>query len=479
MPKLPDPVQKKLEEMKEEEQRSIQIKEIKGHYYAYRSTSVWDKEEKKSKTKSEYLGKITRTGEFIEKGTKRRIYETDREIFEYGNCNLAYNFLSDEEPILKDLFPSYYLEILAMAIIRAIDPQPIKLYSSRWEKFYLSKLIEARLSPKYASSIYTALGENQSLWNQFFSRITEKDDFLLYDLTAVFTYSKKISLAEKGYNAHKIYLDQIGTVMAFSTSTTLPVGIEVYHGSLKDITTLKDFRKKHQYSDIGFIMDRGFNDYGFLEELKEDRINFILPLKKDSKYIDLRYLRWEPHEPFTYRDRNIRWCRRIYDLGYVYHFEDPKVRGEEESALLKKVEEDELTMKEFEEKRKNAGIISMITDQDKKGMDIYEMYKGREDVELAFDAMKNTLDSDKTHLQSTEAVRGYFFVTLIALRIYFKILRRLREKDLSQKISVKEVFFELSKMSKIREKNGREYFTKIPKRTRKMLEIFPEAKPTG
>ena len=93
---------------------------------------------------------------------------------------------------------------------------------------------------------------------------------------------------------------------------------------------------------------------------------------------------------------------------------------------------------------------------------MFDLYKGREDVEQAFDAMKNELESDKTYLRSDEAVRGYFLATFPAMRIYFKTLKSLREKGLTNKISVEEVLFELSKVTKIAEKSGREYFAKIP-----------------
>ncbi|MDY6864470.1 MAG: hypothetical protein SVY15_00655 [Halobacteriota archaeon] len=93
--------------------------------------------------------------------------------------------------------------------------------------------------------------------------------------------------------------------------------------------------------------------------------------------------------------------------------------------------------------------------------------------------MKNELESDKTYLRSKDAVRGYFFVTFLALRIYFMILKRLREKGLTNKISGGEVLFELSKIEKILEKNGREYFAKIPKSARRISSLFPEALPMG
>jgi len=55
----------------------------------------------------------------------------------------------------------------------------------------------------------------------------------------------------------------------------------------------------------------------------------------------------------------------------------------------------------------------------------------------------------------------------------------LREKGLTNKISVEEVLFELSKVTKIVEKSGREYFAKIPKRARQMCSLFPEVLPMG
>ncbi|RZN42176.1 MAG: hypothetical protein EFT35_01995, partial [Methanophagales archaeon ANME-1-THS] len=96
-------------------------------------------------------------------------------------------------------------------------------------------------------------------------------------------------------------------------------------------------------------------------------------------------------------------------------------------------------MAEFEAKRRHAGVICILSDLDKEGIELFDLHKGLEDVELAFNAMKNELESDKTHLRSDEAVRGYFFITFLALRVYFKILQRLREKGLTTRIAVDEV----------------------------------------
>ena len=476
MAQLPKPVIITLEKMKASEKAYLEVKVINSSYSLHRSTSIWDKEVKKTKKITKYLGIITPEGVFIPKKSRQRIYETSREVFEYGNCALAYHFLEDTEAILKTLTEDYW-EVIATSIVKAIDPKPLRLIATRWEKFYLSKKMRARLSPKKVSALLNELGRSITPWRELFFNLTDKDDLLLYDLTAVFTHSEKLILAEKSYNAHHSPLNQIGVAMAFSTLDTLPVGLEVYCGSIKDISTIYEFRAKYPTSNIGFIFDRGFSSYKLIAELKDDNIHYIVPLRKDSKYIDLRWMRWK--KPFEYRKRWIRWGRKTCDLGYVYFFEDPQIKADEEKGLLKKVEKGQLSMVEFEAKRKVAGVISIISDIDRDGKEIYDQYKGREDVELAFDTMKNHLDSDKTYLRSMEMIRGYFLITFLALRIYFKILRRLREKKLTQKISVEEVFLELSKVFLIIETSGQEYYSKIPKSTRKMIELFPEMQPMG
>jgi len=471
MRELPPEVMKTLERIRREEQGYIEIKTIKGNYYVYRSTSEYDREQRKPVKRTSYMGRIMPDGTYIQK-KHRAIQESSREIFEYGNCILAHHFLRDAESILQPLTP-YHQEIIASAIIKAIDPEPIRLHSSRWEKFYLSKLMEVNLSPKHLSMVMSNIGEQVSLWHELFSSLITGNDFLLYDLTAISTYSQSIKLAEKGYNADHEYIDQIGVVMAFSTGDKLPVGVEVYYGSIKDISTIRDFLDRYPQRKIGFIFDRGFSSYDLLDQFRADELSYIVPLRKDSRYIELRWLRWRG--TFLYRKRPVRWGKRQTDHGYLYLFDDPELRGEEESALLKKVELERIDMKEFERKKRAAGIIGILSDMDLDGPEMFDLYKSREDVELAFDAMKNAMDSDKVYLHSAEATRGYFFITFLAMRVYFSILKRLRERKLTSKISVDEVLFELSKVMLIREKDGREYFAKIPKRAHRMLSLFPEA----
>ena len=466
MKDVPPKVLRTFERIKRSKEGCIELKRIKGRYYVYRATSEWDKESKRVRKVTTYLGSITPEGTYIPK--KQRVQESKKEVFEYANGMLAYHFIGDVEEKLK-AYTTNYRELIAAAIIKAIDPKPLRLIASRWEKLYLQKEMDVNLSPKHISKVLRDTGKGVRWWYDFFEELSY-GKILLYDLTTVFTHSG-IRMAEKGYNSERKYNDQLGVVIAFSVEDMLPTGIEVYWGSMKDIETIRDFLERFRKRNIGFILDRGFWSERLIKDFREEGINYVVPLRKNSKLMDLRWVRWR--KPFMYRGRAIRWSRKKTELGYVYFFYDPQLRGEEEMALLRRVEQEMMSAKEFEERKKVAGVIGLLSNLGREGKEIFDLYKGREDVELAFDAMKNHLDVDKTYMQTDEAVRGYFFVTLLALRVYFNVLRRLREKELTNKVSVEEVFFELSKVQKIVEP-GREYFARIPKRARRIMEVFPE-----
>ena len=477
MPTIPKKVSDTFEELKKKYNIYLELKKIKGHYYVYHATSEWDAEKKKTRKITNYLGKITIDGKFREKGQRKRLKQSYREIFEYGNGALAHSLIEDVETMLIDITP-YAQDLIAMAILKAIDPKPLRLLPSQWSKMYLSRKMEVNLSPNYTSSLLRHIGTNVSDWYELFSKFIRNGEIVLYDLTAIFTYSENIKLAEKGYNAHREFLEQLGVIMAFSKSENLPIGIEVFHGSMRDIKTIRDFVNRLPARDFGFIFDRGFSSYRLLDDLADEHISYIVPLKKDSKYLDIVNIPWDYH--FLYQKRPIRSAKLNNPHGSLFCYEDPHLKGEQESTLLKKMIEGTLSLEEYEDKKQRAGLIGIVSNlNEKSAFEIFELYKGREEVELTFDFMNNQLEADKTYLQTDEGVRGYFFVVFLALRIYFGVLKRLREMKLNQKISVDEVFFELSKIQKIVEKGGRDYFAKAPKRAEDMQSLFADLIPMG
>jgi len=124
------------------------------------------------------------------------------------------------------------------------------------------------------------------------------------------------------------------------------------------------------------------------------------------------------------------------------------------------------------------GVSVLLTNlRDVSARDVYLDYKGRWEIEQAFDFMKNDLEADRLCLGCDEAVRGFFVVVFLTMRRYFKILRRLREYDLVGVVSVREVLLLLSKMRMVVEVGGREYLCALPKKTEEILEVFKDLVP--
>ncbi|MEM3455810.1 MAG: hypothetical protein QXT72_04580 [Candidatus Micrarchaeia archaeon] len=100
-------------------------------------------------------------------------------------------------------------------------------------------------------------------------------------------------------------------------------------------------------------------------------------------------------------------------------------------------------------------------------------------MEQVFDTMKGDLEFNKIYLKDNEKVKGYFFIVFLVLRIRFRILKVLKDHDFLGKMSVNEVIFELSKIERIVEKGGAEYFAAFPKKVEKIVDLFKDIIPMG
>jgi len=468
MQDIPLTVLQAFNQRKTQENNRIELRRINKHYYVYKATSIYNKQLKKPVKISQIIGSITPNGTYKPKRPKTNTSTT--QVYQYGNSELCLKLSKDIDEALTNI--PLKNEVLALSIIRALNPGPIRLAKTVWEDTYISRKIAANLSPTNVSTTLSSIGNMVQETYELFAKLSPQAGMLFYDLTSVLSYSKKLTLAERGYNVEGELTNQVKVAMAFSTVTWLPVAVDVFYGSIKEVKVLKYFVDRFPVNDIGFVMDRGFSSYKELLELKKEKIHYIAALKKNSKLLpaSVRMI-----GAFGYQKRNVAFCkikRRPY--GFLYLFEDPELRGSEESFLLGKVSGGLVTMEGFRKERRLAGVIGILSDLDVEARMVYEQYKEREEIEQAFDFMKNDLEADKTYLGRDDAVRGYFVVVFLAMRIYFKILRRLRERDLVGKVSVREVLFELSKMRMIVEKSGREYLCALPKKTEQILEVFSD-----
>ena len=114
---------------------------------------------------------------------------------------------------------------------------------------------------------------------------------------------------------------------------------------------------------------------------------------------------------FIYRNRGIKWDVKKVGKYYLYLCEDVKMRAEEDTNFLRLIKENKKSKKDYANESKKFGRIGLLSDLKMNGEKIYLMWKDRENIEVAFDALKNELENDKTYLGDEDAVRRYFFMS--------------------------------------------------------------------
>ncbi len=459
----------------------VEVKRSGSNYYLSRVSSVYDPAKKRArKISGEYLGKITREG--LVRAARRN--SAPRSVYEYGNARILYDSAFPIMKHLREYFPSWR-EILAMAIVRTIRPAPMKYLYAAWEKLYLSMEVEASLSPSTLSDAMRAVGKDWASQRAFFRELITDGDRILFDLSSIFSRSENIRLAEKGYNRHRIRLQQINFAMAFSHDSALPCVLKPLPGSLRDVKSLQYFLEEFDLSGSTLILDRGFFSYKNVQYFLEHGIGFVQPLKRGSTMIDYAT---RMQDGFAYRKRGILQAKidvtdRIRNeiawgnesRVFLYIYEDVRLRGEEESNLILLMREGKIRSYD----RSRLGKVSLLSSMDKDPSEVYELYKEREGVEQAFDAMKNELEEDKVYLHDDESVWGYFFVAFLSIYLYYSVLAIIRAHDLTKELSVNEVLLQLSRIYMVKYMDGGTGFLEIPKKVENLcrdleLDILPK-----
>ena len=459
-----------LEKEKAKRKIPLEAKELNNNYYLYHSTTRWDKEEKKNKKVSNYIGRMTPKG-VIEKGDSHTI----RSIYEYGNSQLVYELSKEIIEPLNAAFPYRWEDILAYSIVKTIEPLPIKMIKTRWEKLHISKELNASLSPNTISNMLREIGMDYRSQKDFFDGLIINSKTLAFDLSSIFSQSVNLKYAEKGHNADNLYLNQVNLMLFFSIDKQLPVLLKPLPGSIRDIKALKTVINEIDSKDAILVLDRGFASYKLPAILEENLFNFVLPLRRNFKMINYDI---KMDNTFPYRERGIKWSKKKRGKYFLYLFEDVKLKAEEETTFIHLMAKGKKQKRSYNVESKKFGKIAILSNFDTDGEEIYLMYKNRGDIEVAFDALKNELENDKTYLNDEDAVRGYFFISLISLYLYYRILNLLRKNDLVSKVSVNEVLLELSKVYEIHI-GKKKKLSEIPDKVLKLaqslgLDIFPK-----
>ena len=460
---------------------------LKGKYYLYSYTTIYDKEKKGAKKiTGKLLGRITEQHGFIPSG-KRKLEKalevrnvTKPRCKEFGVSYLITKKFSRHIELLKVIFPDHWKSILAIAYCRFVYRCPLKSIPFRLSQSYLPELIDSRsFNEKTASTVLKSIGGLHEQKLAYMRSFITRDEYLLMDATNIFSNSSLITLARKGYNNQMNFDGQFNLMYIYSAKTSIPVYYRLLPGNIREVRAFKNCLLEADLKDAIIVADKGFYSEKNVDLLFQENLKFILPLKRDNTLIDYSFLAnntfKEENSYFTHEKRVI-WFQEYYfptdKRLSLFLFLDEALRIKEEKDYLERIEThpESYSLEKYHARRNVFGTIALLTAiKNSTAEDIYQSYKSRMTIEVLFDGMKNVMEADHTYMQDEQTLEGWMFINHITLQWYQQLYIELKAQSLLKRYSVNDYIQQLTDLKKIKI-NDEWYFNEITRASSRMLE---------
>src|SRR6056297_902230 len=464
-----------------------------GKYtYVYEVHSYWDKEKKGPRQQRIRIGKRDpKSGEFIKLEQKRRSRE-------YGTVYLLASIIErlGLKELLSEEFPSEAREIIIAACFQISEHRPFYLCANWLEHIYLREPVE--LSSQRISRLLQDIGEDERAVYRFldeWAESREENKFIVFDITS--------------------------ELLVYGEPSTLPLLYSLYPGSVPDVVTLKNMKKRlERIANLRalFVLDRGFYSLKNLDEL-ESLGPFLIPLPMSTNaarelvsshrstigspdnafqmgkqiYYSISdelcmgentfnaHIFFNEKQASEEREKLMTFLLTVEDQvagkkwstsKKLIHFLEDGFPGWQHSFSVIEAEEGYTVARRKEainEASKRQGIFILITNTNLTAEQCLEYYRRKDGVEKLFDSMKHGIDMKRLRVHSRKSVQGLLFIEFISLIIYSEIQRVLRESGLGKKLTVEQMLYELKKLSVLEIDDKKPMITEL---TKKQKDIF-------
>lgn len=496
---------------------------INGIEYVYEITPYYDAETKKVRQKSTYIGKD-------QDGTVKKVREKKvQDVFSFGEFLPVQKVISQyklQQFLAKELGKKQAEAVIALSLGRLFKGLSLNniadWYEGTW-LYYQNR--DLPLSSASISRLLSAIGEGRlqdKLASHLIRQLKSKRT-ILYDITSVSSYSELIRLLEWGYNRDHYDLPQINLSVILDKAEGIPLGYEIYPGSINDVVTLKNTMKKISIQGVKnftIVLDRGFFSINNVDLLLDMNADFIMAVPERYQFAEklISSLVKEIEKPKylkKYNDeivfvKEVEFNAGTNKLkGFCYY--NPARAQQERDSFYKRL----YSIKEQVERLKiNKGarakameIIGNLTSYfsilitedrievqikekavsrrlNKKGIFLISCngeyawdtclsaYKEKELIERSFDILKNDLEFTTPQVQKDSTLRGLMFISLIALIIRMKIMNTLKQADLIKTYSFEKMLLQLEKSKAVVMENGQVIYSELTKKQKQILEPF-------
>lgn len=316
---------------------ATEIRCIKNHFYVYEISSKWDAQKHRpKKVTGKCIGKITEKDGFIPNANHFRLYEAVSPVIRtYGVFEMFEQLGKGVSDRLKEVFPDIYREVKTVALLRLVYGCTPRLMKRCFEDSYLVDLYpDIGTCDKTVRNLVSMLGtDREAEMGRYMKMFVSDQSTVLIDGTSLFTRNSD-SYARKGYNPEHSQEKQIRLLYLFDSGSHAPVFYRMVPGNIADKAAMADTIKLSGIKSCTVIGDKGFYSKKNVSFLMEKKLNYILPLQRNTKLIREEFEtapdmeRWDGQ--FVFKGRVV-WHHKepCGNAGnYLYIFRDDAKKGE-------------------------------------------------------------------------------------------------------------------------------------------------------
>ncbi|MDX1924192.1 MAG: transposase [Rickettsiaceae bacterium] len=416
----------------------ISNKIINGKKYAYEITSTWNKETKKVKKTSKYLGIVDLDGSIVKR--KDRKIKQEQLLIDFGDGFLLNEFIKKSSiySIMNSKKFASLPELIPLIIYRIITCSA--MYNAEiWSEGNVTGLLHknANLSSQNISKVLRKLS-SERLQRDFFKEylaefcsISEdsKTEGVIIDATSL---PNEINSSFNAWGRSDNTIEkQFRFMCIVDQFTKKPLFYRFLPGNLVDVSTLQSTileLKEMGVSSSFVLLDAGYCSEANILELYNKKIDFLTRLPADRKLYK-QLLRKHigkietASNAIRYNNRTIFILKAEADLygqkGYAYIALDLTRKSKEVDKALTLRSEDE-TEAELQDKFDRAGVMMLISSKDIAQKDVIETYYTRQTIEQIFGFFKSDLESLPIRRHNDDTIRGFLFLQFLALIIYIE-----------------------------------------------------------
>ena len=415
----------------------IRYKKRGNKFYVYEVTAFWDKETKKPKQESKYLGvSDVESGEYNKPGKVTSV-RIEKKIVDFGDsfaiAQIAKN--SGFADVIKDSFADYD-STMGLVCYQMLEGSAMHLCED-WLSDNVAKHLfsKAKLTSASISRLIKSLGDEgaqRKFFKNYINKFFSGSHGILIDSTSL-PSCINASINAFGYGSDGIE-QNVGCLMLVDQATKLPIYFRAIAGDIADVSTLKctiDEIVRLGLKTDSAILDAGYFCESNIRYLCEQDINFVTRMPKSRKIykqlIDSVGDIARHANAVLYGKRAVfikSIDTNLYDNRMFAHvILDPSKRAADIQNILRESNAEDYSSEELDEKMRYAGYFILVSRKEIERKEILPTYYTRQTIEQIFGFAKSANNILPLRVHSQESVNGFMMLVFLSL-ILFTLMRQ-------------------------------------------------------